>query len=102
MNDVRCVDIDDVMRGIEGETAPIRSAAREGIDERTLQAGRGVETIVTCGRDGVAALAAIPECQTHRVFGPDAAGRERRWRYRNRLRRREFFSRRATLRRFSL
>ena len=45
VHEVRAVDVDDGLAGVEGEAAPVRAAAGERDDQRAVQARRGEEAL---------------------------------------------------------
>jgi len=66
--------LDDVVRRIEGESAPVRAAAGEGIEDRALLAGRCVEPVMARRRDQLPAGAAVQKVSPKASSGAICVG----------------------------
>ena len=95
----RCVGIDDLIGGIEGNAAPVHPAAGHRKDQRALGRGRRVEAFVARGGEPVAAGRTVPEgYQAEGVLCGDALRHDDGHMSGKRLRRRKLLAFRAALR----
>src|SRR5215472_9519193 len=86
------------MRGIKRQSAPVRAAASERIDQRPLRARRREQSVMTRRLDCITALAAVPEGEAEGVVRRDMVWRQRRRRNREWLCGRELVAGRGALR----